>query len=166
MQHPKVGVSCIILSPNKQGAVLVGKRKGSHGAGKWAPPGGHVELGEAWETTCARELAEETGLQIPQCQFHFITATNDPAIDGNIEKHYITLFLTATIPDGAAAQITNAEPDKCEGWVWMPWVDLCAIAETAPDTLFDPLLHFIEAKKRPSGCGGAGSALVQKVADG
>jgi 8-oxo-dGTP diphosphatase len=149
-QHPKVGVSCIIVSPEQPGAILVGKRKGSHGAGTWAPPGGHIELGEAWTTTCERELAEETGLQLSPARFHFITATNDTNIDGNITLHYITIFMTATLAAGEAAQIINAEPEKCEGWQWVQWSALCGLAESAPGDLFDPLLHFIESKKTPN----------------
>lgn len=151
MQHPKVGVSCIVVSPEHPGAILIGKRKGSHGAGKWAPPGGHIELGECWAATCSREIAEETGVQLPLSRFHFITATNDPAIDGNPEKHYITLFMTVTLLTGEADQIINAEPEKCEGWEWVQWSKLCEMAENTPDALFDPLLHFIESKKSP-GC--------------
>jgi 8-oxo-dGTP diphosphatase len=37
----KAGVGVIII--NKENKVLVGKRKGSHGAGLWAFPGGHIE---------------------------------------------------------------------------------------------------------------------------
>ena len=34
----KVGVSVIIVNSD---SLLLGKRKGSHGNGTWAPPGGH-----------------------------------------------------------------------------------------------------------------------------
>jgi 8-oxo-dGTP diphosphatase len=50
MQHndddsrPKVGVGVMVL---KNGKVLIGKRKGAHGAGEWAWPGGHLEYMES-----------------------------------------------------------------------------------------------------------------------
>ncbi|WP_134596929.1 NUDIX domain-containing protein, partial [Pseudomonas aeruginosa] len=42
MPAPQVGVGVLIL---RDGKVLLGRRKGSHGAGCWSAPGGHLELG-------------------------------------------------------------------------------------------------------------------------
>lgn len=44
--------------------VLVIRRGHEPGKGKWALPGGFLELGETWQEGCARELFEETGLKI------------------------------------------------------------------------------------------------------
>ncbi|MGL4775402.1 MAG: nucleotide triphosphate diphosphatase NUDT15, partial [Aeromonas veronii] len=59
--YPRVGVGVILT--NAQGQVLLGKRKGSH-APYWSIPGGHLELGESFESAAIREVAEETGLEI------------------------------------------------------------------------------------------------------
>ena len=41
----RVGVACIVRNPADNGhSILIGKRKGSHGQGKWAFPGGHLEV--------------------------------------------------------------------------------------------------------------------------
>ena len=50
MENPqpqtRVGIGVIIL---KDGKVLLGKRKGSHGAGEYAFPGGHLEYMESFD---------------------------------------------------------------------------------------------------------------------
>jgi 8-oxo-dGTP diphosphatase len=58
---PKVGVGIMIV---KDGQVLLGRRKGAHGEGEYAWPGGHLEFGETLEECVAREIAEETGMTV------------------------------------------------------------------------------------------------------
>jgi ADP-ribose pyrophosphatase YjhB (NUDIX family) len=55
-------------------------------------PGGHLEHGESFATTAAREALEETGLEIGNVKF--LTATNDVFGEG---KHYVTVFVTGEI---------------------------------------------------------------------
>ena len=57
----RVGVGVLVT---RGAEVLVGQRRGSHGAGDWALPGGHLEVGESWEACAARELEEETGIRL------------------------------------------------------------------------------------------------------
>ena len=120
VSRPLVGVGVFIKKDNK---LLLGKRKGSHGAGEWSLPGGHLEFGESFETCCQREVAEETGLiirNIRPCSF-----TND--IFPKDGKHYVTLFFTSEYESG---ELVNAEPEKCEGWEWF---------SSPPSPLFKPL---------------------------
>ncbi len=58
---PKVGVAAIII---RDGKVLVGRRVGAHGHGTWSFPGGHLEFGEEAEQGIAREVKEETGMDV------------------------------------------------------------------------------------------------------
>jgi 8-oxo-dGTP diphosphatase len=55
-------------------------------------PGGHLEYGESFAETAARESLEETGLEVGNIKF--LTATNDVFGEG---KHYVTIFVTAEI---------------------------------------------------------------------
>ena len=57
-QAIRVGVGVIIV---RDGNVLLGERAGSHGAGTWALPGGHLEFGETVADCARREVLEETG---------------------------------------------------------------------------------------------------------
>jgi 8-oxo-dGTP pyrophosphatase MutT (NUDIX family) len=56
----KAGVGVIVIKDKK---VLVGQRKGSHGEGLWAFPGGTIEPTDKSLKSCGeREVFEETGI--------------------------------------------------------------------------------------------------------
>lgn len=40
----RVGIGCFVRHPNSDSTFLIGRRKGSHGAGMMALPGGHLEV--------------------------------------------------------------------------------------------------------------------------
>jgi 8-oxo-dGTP diphosphatase len=82
----RVGVAVVVKRGNQ---ILLGKRKGSHGAGTWALPGEHLEFGETIEQTARRELLEETGIIAEKISLG--PYTNDYMPEE--EKHYITLFV-------------------------------------------------------------------------
>ena len=58
---PKLASDCVVF--NKEGAVLLVRRKHPPFAGQYALPGGFVEVGETVEHACCRELMEETGVE-------------------------------------------------------------------------------------------------------
>lgn len=122
MHSPKVGVGVLIFRAN---GILLGRRMGSHGAGTWAAPGGHLEFGESIDTCARREVLEETGLEIHDLRYGPFTSNVFEADD----KHYVTLFVLATRTKGEPRVL---EPDKCEGWAWFEWMAL-------PELLFPPL---------------------------
>lgn len=119
---PRVGVGVIVL---RNGRVLLGQRVGSHGAGTWALPGGHLEFGETIEDCARRELREETGLVLAGIQP--APYTNDVMPDER--RHYVTCFVQAT---GEPGEPKRLEPEKCLAWAWFPWSAL-------PEPLFQPL---------------------------
>lgn len=121
-REPSVGVGVIIL---RGGLILLGQRIGSHGAGTWALPGGHLEFGETVEQCAAREVLEETGLELRE--FKAAPYTND--FFASESKHYVTLFAVAESQEGEPSVL---EPTKCLGWHWFHWSEL-------PDPLFQPL---------------------------
>ncbi len=110
MKQVRVGIGAIVVKDRK---VLVGRRKGSHGKGRWAFPGGHLEFGESFEECTEREVAEETGLRIKNIRFGAVT--NDIF---SRNKHYITIFMICDWRDGIP-KVT--EPDKSEEWGWFSW---------------------------------------------
>lgn len=109
----------------KDGLILLGKRKGSHGDGDWGFPGGHLEYGETPEDCVRREVKEETGLTIKTIR----TApyTNDLFPDE--KKHYVTLFFIVTCEQGNPEVM---EPKKLDQWKWFAW-------DKFPENLFLPI---------------------------
>ena len=61
-ERPIVGVGAVIV--NERGRVVLIKRRFDPLAGRWSLPGGAVELGETLEASVAREMLEETGLDV------------------------------------------------------------------------------------------------------
>ena len=122
MTQPKIGVGVLIV---REGRLLLGRRRGSHGADSWSAPGGHLEFGETPEECARREVLEETGLVVGKLAK--VAFTNDFFIAEM--KHYVTLFM---LTEDISGTPQRCEPDKCAGWEWFS-------ADKLPQPLFAPL---------------------------
>ena len=123
----QVGVGVLVL---RAGRVLLGLRRGSHGAGTWALPGGHLEFNETVAACASRETREETGLQLG-------TVVRAAWTEARFEaegRHYVTLFVHCA---DALGEPTVCEPDKCARWAWFDWSEL-------PAPLFPPLQRLVD----------------------
>ncbi|XP_059648631.1 nudix hydrolase 1-like [Cornus florida] len=115
---PKVGVAVFLLKDKK---VLLGRRRSSVGHNKFALPGGHLEFGESFEECAAREVKEETGLDIEKIEF--LTVTNNVFSEEPKPVHMVVIFMRAVLADPHQLP-QNIEPDKCDGWDWYEWNNL------------------------------------------
>lgn len=106
-RRPLVGMGVLVM---RAGRVLLGKRQGAHGAGYYAAPGGHIELGESLAETARREVAEECGLEIEG-----IRLLSVGCYIWDEDKHYIDVDVVCEAPHG---EPVNLEPENCEGWAW------------------------------------------------
>lgn len=120
----------------KNGQVLLGERRGSHGAGTWALPGGHLDCGESVEACARRETLEETGLTLGRVALG--PFSNEPFIVSG--KHYVTLFVMAACPAGEPRVM---ESNKCAQWAWFTW-------DAMPTALFTPLARLRDSGFIPS----------------
>lgn len=120
MQQAQVGVSIILI--NKKMQVLIGKRKGSHGAGLYSIPGGHIEFKETYDQCCDRELMEEIGVNFGS--YKKVGFSEDFFVKNGEDKHYTTLYFVVEDIDSDNIEIKNLEPEKCEGWEWKHVSDL------------------------------------------
>ena len=86
-ERPIVGVGAVIVDDH--GRVVLIKRRYDPLAGQWSLPGGAVELGETLEACVAREMLEETGLDVdvgPVIEvFDRITVDDDR----RVQYHYV-----------------------------------------------------------------------------
>ncbi|KAK5133555.1 hypothetical protein LTR08_007594 [Meristemomyces frigidus] len=162
MADPRVGVAVFVFNQTTTRFIL-GVRKGGHGAGTLALPGGHLEHGETFEQCAAREVKEETGLDVHHVRF--CTATN--SVFEGTGKHYVTIFMTALAGlegDGVTEpEARLMEPDKCEGWQWLTFDDMWKLQGTHSELtghgsllgnnttdLFQPLVDLMD--QRPKIC--------------
>lgn len=122
-KHPRVGIGVMIM--NDKGEVLLGKRKGSYGAGEWSFPGGHLEFGEKIFDCARREAKEETGLDVGVCRL--VSVADEMRYLESDGKHYLNIGVKAAYQGG---EPIVQEPDKCEEWKWFSLDDL-------PDNLFE-----------------------------
>ena len=132
--QPRVGIGVFVI---RDGRVLLGLRRGAHGAGTWALPGGHLEFGEAIEQGAQREVREETGLEVTVVGRG--PYTNDVFEDTAL--HYVTVFVITHASHGEAEL---REPAKCAEWRWCRWSEL-------PQPVFPPLAQLQASGYVPPG---------------
>lgn len=148
--RPLVGISVLVI---KEGKLLLGKRKGSHGEGEFASPGGHLEHLESFDACAQREVREETGLEIGPVRFLRVLNTTHYA-----PKHYVDLAFVAEWKSG---EPEVREPDKVETWAWYSVGDL-------PSPLFAMMPTAVAALAGTSGdqrCWDAPGARVHRLSE-
>src|SRR5215467_8191423 len=94
-QRPQVGMGVLVMRRER---VLLGRRRGSHGEGYYAAPGGHIEFGESFEQAARREVREETGLEIADLKLLSVGNYVFKREDG--ERHYIDVDFVCEAPAG------------------------------------------------------------------
>jgi len=118
-----IGVGVVLRRDDEKFLML--KRKGGHGEGEWALPGGKVKYGESFEGAARRELMEETGIDVAEGRVISLSNQLRYIHQG---VHCVIIGVEMKVLKGVEPQIL--EPEKCAG---MSWFDL----EHLPDKIFE-----------------------------
>jgi len=110
-EQPIVGVGAVIVNA---GCVVLVKRAHEPLKGEWSLPGGSVEVGETLAEAVAREVREETGLEVRVGSLIEALDRVHRGPEGQVEYHFVLLDYRCTIKSGTLAHGSDAA-DAC--WV-------------------------------------------------
>ncbi|KPJ55117.1 hypothetical protein AMJ47_01165 [Parcubacteria bacterium DG_72] len=121
-KYPRAGVGVILLKNSK---VLLGKRHEDpekadsllHGEGTWTLPGGKLDFKENIEDCAAKEVLEETSIEIDKNNIRIISVTNDIVEDA----HFVTIGFLC---DKFVGEPEVMEPDEIVEWKWFDINDI------------------------------------------
>jgi 8-oxo-dGTP diphosphatase len=102
----RVGVGAVVRRAD--GALLMVRRRGVHGDGTWATPGGHLDFGESPEACAVREAREETGVEVANPRL--VATTNDVMPEDG--RHYVTLWVLLDHVAGDGSALATHELDE------------------------------------------------------
>src|SRR5574341_269012 len=124
-RNPFPAVSVLVIHNNK---ILLGKRLGEPGQGKWALPSGYVEFEDDFLSAAIREVKEETGLDI-----EIISILNVQSAFLSVEYHFLGIYLLAQVIGG------RLNPgDDLEDVNWF------SLSEPLPEMAFPPDVDLIQ----------------------
>jgi len=125
--QPLVGVGAIIVCKEK---LLLEKRKGKPGQGKWSIPGGLVELGETTEETVVREVEEETGLKVEKPKLIDVISNIIRDENGRVKYHFVIIDYLVKVKGGTIKAADDAAELK---WVSFDDVEKYDLTKTFRD---------------------------------
>ncbi|MER5884240.1 NUDIX hydrolase [Streptomyces sp. NPDC001941] len=123
--HETIRYTADVVVINDDRHILLIKRGWAPFDGCWALPGGHVDAGETSLRAAARELAEETGVNVRPCDLTFSGLFDSP--DRDPRGRYVSATYTVTI--GSDVMPTAGDDATEARWF--------SLAELPPNLAFD-----------------------------
>jgi 8-oxo-dGTP diphosphatase len=117
--HPLVGVGALIH--DREGRVLLIKRRFEPNKGRWSLPGGLLETGETLLEAGRREVREEVGVEIEVEGLFQVSEEIVRDAEGKTRFHFVLVdFLASLNPEGATI-VLNGES---ESFIWSKAEDI------------------------------------------
>jgi 8-oxo-dGTP diphosphatase len=102
---PIVGVGAVIV---RRGEVLLVRRANPPLQGEWSLPGGALEVGEKLRDGVAREVLEETGLEVEVGPVVEVLDSIFPDGEGRTQYHYVLIDYLCRPRSGVAFAASDA----------------------------------------------------------
>lgn len=123
--RPIVGVGGVALDGDR---VLLVRRAHPPLAGEWTLPGGGVEVGETLEAAVAREMREETGLEVAVGPVLEVVERIHLDEAGRVEYHFVIIDYLCSVTGGTLQAATDAAEAR---WVAEGDLEALRVSETA-----------------------------------
>jgi 8-oxo-dGTP diphosphatase len=142
-ERPIVGVGAVVVDGDR---ALIVRRATEPLKGQWSIPGGMLELGEKLRDGLAREVQEETGLEVKVGDVLDVFDSIFPDAEGRTQYHYVLIDYRCTVVSGTAVAgsdvsevrwVTSAELER----LGMKQVTIAVIRKA---------LKFTQQNKRPA----------------
>jgi 8-oxo-dGTP diphosphatase len=127
--RPIVGVGAVVLDGDR---VLLVKRAHEPLKGHWSVPGGAVDVGELLQDAVAREVREETSLEVRVGPVVEVLERIRRDSDGRVEFHYVLVDYLCTPVGGMLTAASDAEAAR---WVAMNDLDRYGVAEKTVEVI-------------------------------
>ena len=122
-ERPIVGVGAVIIEGDR---VLLVRRGQEPLKGEWSIPGGAVELGETVRAAIAREVREETGLEVEVGAIVDVVDRIRVEADGRTRFHYVLVDFVCRPAGGTLCCASDAAEAK---WVNVADLERYGLAE-------------------------------------
>ena len=143
-KRPILGVGAVVI---EDGKVLLVKRGKEPSIGEWSLPGGRVKLGESIRDAIAREIFEETGLDIDIGDVVEILERIFIDKKGKVKYHYLLVDFLASPKGGNLMASSDALDAAFFGKDEMDLMNLPAVTE---EVILKGLDIFNSERKRNS----------------
>ncbi|HRI14876.1 MAG TPA: NUDIX domain-containing protein [Verrucomicrobiota bacterium] len=102
-----------VIIQRADGRVLLIRRAKDPARGRWAPPGGFIDIGETAEHAAVREIREEVGLELAELTFLCSQPNDYPFAD--VTYPVLDLFFEAHVTQDQ----TNADDEEVTSLEWI-----------------------------------------------